>query len=107
MRTAIVFFNLGGPDRPEAVEPFLYNLFNDPAIIRIPWPLRAWLARFVAWRRGPKARAIYAQIGGGSPLLPNTLAQIRAVEAALADLGPVRGFPATQCRSQDQPRHDR
>ncbi len=94
MRTAIVLFNLGGPDRPESVEPFLFNLFNDPAIIRIPWPMRAWLARFIAKRRGPKARAIYAKIGGGSPLLPNTLAQARAVEHALADLGPVRGFPA-------------
>jgi len=94
MRTAIVFFNLGGPDRPEAVESFLFNLFDDPAIIRIPWPLRGWLARFIAKRRGPKARAIYAQIGGGSPLLPNTIAQIRAVESGLADLGAVRGFPA-------------
>src|SRR3546814_2000017 len=34
-RTAVVLFNLGGPDRPEAVEPFLFNLFFDPAIIRL------------------------------------------------------------------------
>ena len=41
-RTAVVLFNLGGPDRPEAVRPFLFNLFFDPAIIRLPTPLR-WL----------------------------------------------------------------
>ena len=35
-RRAVVLMNLGGPDRPEAVEPFLLNLFSDPAIIRLP-----------------------------------------------------------------------
>ena len=29
--TAVVLFNLGGPDSPEAVRPFLGNLFADPA----------------------------------------------------------------------------
>ncbi len=84
-RIAIVLFNLGGPDTQDSVQPFLYNLFNDPAIIGLPaWP-RAWLARFIAARRAPKARAIYAKMGGGSPLLPNTEAQARALEAELAD----------------------
>ena len=36
MRKAIILFNLGGPDKLESVEPFLFNLFNDPAIISIP-----------------------------------------------------------------------
>ena len=44
-RTAIVLFNLGGPDGPRAVRPFLFNLFNDPAIIGAPGPLRWLLAR--------------------------------------------------------------
>jgi ferrochelatase len=93
MKIAIALFNLGGPDGPSAVEPFLYNLFNDPAIIRLPWPVRPLLARFISRRRAPKAQDIYANIGGGSPLLPNTQAQARALEAALADLGEVRAFP--------------
>jgi ferrochelatase len=93
MKIAIALFNLGGPDRPEAVEPFLYNLFNDPAILRVPAILRRFLARLISRRRAPKARGIYARIGGGSPLLPNTLAQARALEAALSDLGDVRAFP--------------
>ena len=75
--------NLGGPDSLDAVRPFLVNLFSDPAIIGLPGPLRLPLARFVAWRRAPVARDIYARLGGRSPLLANTEAQARALEAAL------------------------
>lgn len=93
-RTAIVLFNLGGPDRPEAVEPFLFNLFFDPAIIGLPKPLRWLVAKLISRRRAPIARGIYANLGGGSPLLPETEAQARALETALSDLGEVRAFPA-------------
>ena len=81
-KRAIVLFNLGGPDGPDAVEPFLFNLFNDPAIIELPNPLRWLLAKLISRRRAPLAREIYAQIGGGSPLVPETEAQARALEAA-------------------------
>jgi protoporphyrin/coproporphyrin ferrochelatase len=84
-RTAVVLFNLGGPDRLEAVEPFLFNLFNDRAIIALPQPLRWLLARLIARRRAPVAQAIYRRLGGGSPLLANTEAQARALEAALGE----------------------
>ncbi len=93
-KTAVVLFNLGGPDRPEAVRPFLFNLFNDPAIIGVPQPMRWALARFISARRAPVARKIYANMGGGSPLLPNTEAQARALQGALDDLGQVRVFIA-------------
>jgi len=86
-RLAVVLLNLGGPDSQAAVEPFLYNLFSDPAIIRLPQPLRWALARLISRRRAPVARAIYAHLGGGSPLLPNTQAQAAALEQALADSG--------------------
>ena len=36
MKIAIILFNLGGPDSLEAVQPFLRNLFGDPAILRLP-----------------------------------------------------------------------
>ena len=75
--------NLGGPDSLEAVEPFLVNLFSDPAIISLPGVLRLPLARLVAWRRAGVARDIYGRLGGRSPLLVNTEAQARALEAAL------------------------
>jgi ferrochelatase len=87
-RTAVVLFNLGGPDRPGAVRPFLFNLFHDPAIIDAPGPLRRLLAGFISWRRAPIARRIYDELGGGSPLLANTETQATALEAALrADAG--------------------
>lgn len=82
-RTAVVLFNLGGPDLLQAVEPFLYNLFSDPAIIALPNPLRGWLARFIARRRAPITRHMYARIGNSSPLNANTEIQARALEAAL------------------------
>jgi len=82
-KTAVVLFNLGGPDRPGAVQPFLFNLFNDPAIIGAPGPLRWLLAQWISRRRAPLARKIYEEIGGASPLLANTEAQAKALEAAL------------------------
>jgi len=83
MKTAIILFNLGGPDGPDAVRPFLFNLFNDPAIIGLPQPLRWIVAQLIAGRRAPTARKIYAHMGGRSPIVAETEAQARALEAAL------------------------
>lgn len=82
-RTAVVLFNLGGPDSPAAVQPFLFNLFHDPAIIGLPQPLRWLLAKVISHRRAPTARAIYDRIGGRSPLLALTEDQARALQALL------------------------
>ena len=86
-RTAIVFFNLGGPDGPDDVRPFLKNLFSDKAIIRAPAPVRFFLSRLISSTRAASARANYAKMGGGSPLLKETRAQAVALEAALAARG--------------------
>ncbi|MBC6983340.1 ferrochelatase [Caulobacter sp. 17J80-11] len=96
-RIAVVLFNLGGPDGPEAVRPFLFNLFNDPAIIALPGFVRTPLARLIASRREQAAQANYAIMGGRSPLLPETEAQARALEASLGAALPrdeVRAFIA-------------
>jgi len=82
-RRAVVLMNLGGPDSLAAVRPFLYNLFSDPAIIRLAAPLRLPLAWVIAARRARTARGIYGQLGGTSPLLANTEAQAQALEAEL------------------------
>ncbi len=84
-KLAVVLFNLGGPDGPEAVEPFLFNLFNDPAIIRLPRPLRWLVAKLVSRRRAPIAREIYARLGGRSPILELTQEQAHALEKTLVD----------------------
>ena len=85
-RLAIVLFNLGGPDRPEAIRPFLLNLFRDPAILRVPFFVRPLLARIIARARVKPATENYALIGGKSPLLELTLEQARALELALPEL---------------------
>jgi ferrochelatase len=82
-KTAIVLFNLGGPDSPEAIGPFLLNLFSDPAILRVPFFVRPFLARTITKARLAPATENYALIGGKSPLLGLTQEQAGALEAAL------------------------
>ena len=82
-RVAVVLMNLGGPDSLDAVEPFLFNMFSDRAIISLPTLLRRPMARLVARGRARTAREIYARLGGASPLLANTEAQAQALEQAL------------------------
>ena len=83
----MVMFSLGGPDRLESVEPFLFNLFNDPAIIGVPGPVRWLLAKLISKRRAPVAREIYRQMGGKSPLLEQTGRQAEALESFLRSKG--------------------
>lgn len=91
-RLAVVLFNLGGPDRLEAVEPFLFNLFNDPAIIGAPGPIRWALAKFISKRRAPTAKAIYEEMGGRSPIVPLTKQQATALEKRLSADGAGKGW---------------
>jgi len=97
---ALVALNLGGPDSLDAVEPFLRNLFGDPDVIQLGWarPLQPLFARWIARRRAPLSQAAYQQIGGRSPILAETTAQIEAVAARLTALGvPARGYVAMAC----------
>jgi ferrochelatase len=87
-RLAVVLFNLGGPDGPAAVKPFLFNLFNDPAIIQLPAIARLPLAALISSRREKIAQANYARMGGRSPILAETEAQARALETALQSRAP-------------------
>jgi ferrochelatase len=86
-RLAVVLMNLGAPDRLGAVQPFLFNLFNDPAIINLPQPARWILAQVISRRRAPVAAGIYEELGGASPLLPNTEAQAVALTKDLNSRG--------------------
>jgi|TARA_B110000090_G_scaffold48082_1_gene54786 ferrochelatase len=75
MKLGVLLLNLGGPEKTKDVEGFLYNLFADPDIIRLP-PLLAWaqrpLALFIAKRRAPVSSIGYEAIGGGSPIVKYT-----------------------------------
>ncbi|MEH2058040.1 MAG: ferrochelatase [Nostoc sp.] len=87
-RVGVLLLNLGGPDKLEDVGLFLYNLFSDPEIIRLPF---RWLQKPVAWfiatRRTRTSQENYKQIGGGSPLRRITEAQGEALKEQLACLG--------------------
>lgn len=85
-KVAIILFNLGGPDSLDAIRPFLLNLFNDPAILRVPFFVRPFLARRIARARLRPATEGYRLLGGKSPLLEMTRAQGHAIETALPEL---------------------
>ena len=83
-KIAVVLFNLGGPDAPEAVRPFLLNFFMDQNIIPLPIPFRCFIAAMIANKRSKaEARESYDELGGSSPLLENSRAQAKALEKAL------------------------
>ncbi|MBD2306976.1 ferrochelatase [Chroococcidiopsis sp. FACHB-1243] len=87
-RVGVLLLNLGGPDRLEDVKPFLFNLFADPEIIRLPFP---WLQKPLAWWistvRTKRSQENYKQIGGSSPLRRITEAQAQALQARLEEKG--------------------
>jgi protoporphyrin/coproporphyrin ferrochelatase len=83
MNRAVILFNLGGPDKLDNVEPFLFNLFNDPAILNLPTFFRYPLAKLIANRRTPIAKKIYTELGGFSPILKLTKQQAQSLEIKL------------------------
>ena len=91
-KTAVILFNLGGPDSLASVKGFLFNLFNDKAIISLPQPFRFLLAKFISSRRNQKAQKIYQQIGGKSPILETTISQAEALEKELSYCGNYKVF---------------
>ncbi len=87
-RIGVLLLNLGGPDKIEDVRPFLYNLFSDPEIIRLP--IKAFqkpLAWLISTLRAKKSQENYLEIGGGSPLREITEAQAKALEDKLKEMG--------------------
>ena len=92
MKKAVILFNLGGPDNLENVEPFLFNLFNDPAIINIPSLLRYLLAKFISKRRAPITKNIYKEIGNKSPILELTKKQANNLQEYLSKKGNYKCF---------------
>ncbi|CAM9624158.1 unnamed protein product [Laminaria digitata] len=96
LKLGVLLLNLGGPERPEDVQPFLYNLFADPDIIRLPklvrW-LQAPIASVLAARRAPQSKSAYESIGGGSPIVSWTNAQAAAIASQLEG----KGLSSTKC----------
>src|SRR4030095_8000980 len=98
--TAVLLFNLGGPDDLESVESFLVNLFTDRGMMQLPGgvALQPWVARLIAKMRGPSVRNNYRRIGGGSPQLRITREQARALEDRLKfEAGVREPEPVVRC----------
>jgi ferrochelatase len=91
-KTAVILFNLGGPESLDLVEPFLFNLFNDKAIIGLPQPFRFILAKIISKSRVQKSQKIYSAIGGKSPLLEITNSQAHSLEKELSFFGDYKVF---------------
>ncbi|KAI4379662.1 hypothetical protein MLD38_005932 [Melastoma candidum] len=93
-RIGVLLLNLGGPETLHDVQPFLFNLFADPDIIRLPRPFRFLqrpLAKMISVLRAPKSKEGYAAIGGGSPLRKLTDEQANALKMALEE----KNFPVS------------
>ncbi len=98
-RTGVILSNLGGPDVPEAIEPFLYNLFEDPLILSIrPGFFRRFVARRISKSRAPKVAKDYAKIGGASPLPRLTDDQAKGLAGVLERRAPGRFATAVAMR---------
>lgn len=93
-KTAVILFNLGGPDSLDSVKPFLFNLFNDKAIISLPQPFRFLLAKFISKKREKTAQEIYSHLGGKSPILDLTTHQAEELEKELSFHGNFKCFIA-------------
>lgn len=89
-RTAVILFNLGGPDETGAIKPFLFNLFNDKAIIGLWQPFRFMLAKLISTTRMRKASKIYDSIGGSSPIFGITRSQGENLNKELSFCGNFR-----------------
>jgi|SRR5690242_3627 len=84
-RIGVVLFQLGGPDTPQAIEPFLFNLFSDPDIIDFPFARlgRKPLAKLISTTRAKKVQHHYSAIGGASPIRRFTEQQAEALQREL------------------------
>jgi ferrochelatase len=87
-KLGVLLLNLGGPEQLEDVYVFLYNLFSDPDLIRLPLPfLQKPIAALIAASRVPTSQENYAMIGGGSPLRRLTQEQADYLESELGRRG--------------------
>ena len=76
--------NMGGPDRPEAVQPFLYNLLNDWDLIQFPIPFLQFIfAAIISRKRAREVAKEYARMGDASPQLAMVREQSAALQGAL------------------------
>ena len=99
MKSAVILVNLGGPESSRRAWRYLYNLFSDPAILRLPAPLRQILAGVLATLRAGTTKRLYARIGSRSALRERTEEQARALEICLGNPDEIKCFTAMRYSS--------
>ncbi len=85
-KNAVVLFNLGGPDSLDAVQPFLFNLFSDPDIFKIPFGQKLF-ANLISKNRATKVKEEYKLVGGKSPINDWTELQRKNLEESFKSSG--------------------
>lgn len=83
MKKALILMNMGGPRNLDEVKVFLYNMFHDPHILALPYPIRTLLARLILFFRTKKAQSHYQSIGSKSPLYDISLQLAQKMENTL------------------------
>lgn len=89
-KTCAILLGMGGPNSVEDIQEYLYNIFSDRTLIRLPGGaiLQKPFAALISRLRKKKVQAHYSLIGGGSPLLKWTESQAHHIEPLMADLYP-------------------
>lgn len=81
-KIAVILLNMGGPDSLDTIEPFLFNLFQDPDIFKIHLGQKIF-AKVISKLRTPKVVEQYKRIGGKSPINVHTEKQRKLLEESL------------------------
>lgn len=84
----IILCNFGGPTKEEEVRPFLFKLFDDPLVIKIPFAfIRTFVAKRISKKRAPESNKEYAHIGY-SPINKTTQLQADQLQVILRQKNP-------------------
>lgn len=88
-KLAVILLAMGGPDKLSDIKSYIYNIFSDRAIIRLPGGklMQKPLARIIAQARYRKVQERYRLIGGRSPLLKWTTSQSDHIQMLLRQEG--------------------
>ena len=86
VKTAVILLNMGGPQNPDEVHPYLKELFQDRELLKLPF--QKILGNFIAWRRTSKIKERYAEIGQYSPTLKLMEKQGELISRKLDEIHP-------------------
>lgn len=86
-KVGVLLLAMGGPSSLDEIPRYLYNIFSDRTLIRLPGGalFQKPFATLISRLRSKKVAAHYAEIGGSSPLLKWTESQASHIKKFLAE----------------------